>query len=328
MKPVLMTGVAWLAMASIAAYAGIGSDADALVPAAQRIADPYTSGLARGWLEIATRQDRTVLISSTYNDAAPKALQNARHFIDGSVPFVPIYGAKHWPSASRPDWIAAIREIERVDERVSHSPCRGEAAGRLSALTDEVWKEQDETHGTRWVHGWAQIERARALARQVDRELDTCVPATPVVNPLAEPGALSSDTLFGFDSAALTPEGEQAIAQLAGHLKPLALRRLTVTGYTDRIGSEAYNLALSRRRADAVASALAAAGVQAEHIETRGLGRADPAIDCPGPASSAVIACLAPNRRVTVRVDATQTQLPVEGPGWHAIEPNAQEPKP
>ncbi|HKT98303.1 MAG TPA: hypothetical protein VJS30_17525 [Paraburkholderia sp.] len=64
------------------------------MPAAQKVADPYQRGLAEGWLEIAQRQDSHVLVSSVSNDAAARALNNGRHFIDGSTQFQPIYAQK------------------------------------------------------------------------------------------------------------------------------------------------------------------------------------------------------------------------------------------
>ncbi|MEM5318624.1 OmpA family protein, partial [Paraburkholderia sp. JHI869] len=180
MKKTLICGALFAALASAHVFASAGSDAEALMPAAQKIADPYQRGLAEGWLEIAERQDSHVLVSKVYNDAAAGALNNARHFIDGSVPFQPIYGQKNWPPVeTRQKWVDALQEIERTNERAAQSPCRGEDAGRLSALTDEAWKEQDETHATRWVHGWDAIERAQKLAQQVNAELDKCVPPPP-----------------------------------------------------------------------------------------------------------------------------------------------------
>lgn len=309
MKNTLTAAAALVALvASVPATASIATEAEALTPVARQIADPYVRGLALGWIEIATRQDRSVLVSQTYNDAAPKALQNAKHFLDDTVPFARIYGQKHWPAANRPDWVAALTEIERVHARVLRAPCESEQAGRLVALTDEAWKEQDETHGTRWVHGWAQIEHARQLAQDVDRELEACVVASPPQpasdTPIASiaPITLSADTLFGFDSATLTEAGHAAIAQLAERVKPVAIGRLQVIGYTDRIGPDAYNLALSRRRAEAVAHALTQAGVHAGGVQVEGRGAAQPVVICAGPKSADVIACLAPNRRVSVTV--------------------------
>ncbi|WP_232447258.1 OmpA family protein [Burkholderia ubonensis] len=296
-----MTVAAVVLMASMPAIASVASDADALVPAAKGLAEPYTRGLALGWLEIAARQDREVLVSHVYNDAAPKALGNAKHFIDGSVPFEQIYGEKHWPASNRPDWVDAIREIERVDERISKSPCKGESAGRLAALTDEIWKEQDETHGTRWVHGWSRIEDAKRIARKVDHELDACH-VEPAVK--TEVMTLAADANFAFDSAVLTSAGERAFREFATELKGRTVKRIVVTGYTDRFGGDAYNLELSRRRAETVAHALIAASVPVGQDDVRGMGSARPLADCPGPKSDAVIACLAPNRRVEVKVQS------------------------
>jgi OOP family OmpA-OmpF porin len=314
MRNPLACALALAGLLASPAFASVASQADALTPAAKQISDPYQRGLAEGWLEIAARQDGQVLVSRTYNDAAPKALQNARHFIDGSQPLVAIYGEKHWPT--RENWVQAIRAIEAVNERAAASACKGESAGRLSALTDEVWKEQDETHGTHWVHGWAQIERAKRLSEQVDDALAHCAPAAePVAQPFpaAVPKTieLSADATFDFDRAVLKPAGREAIAALAKSLADTGqIEAITVTGYTDRLGKPAHNRELSRRRAQAVVDALRDAGVKAARFDVHGAGAESPIAACPGRPSPAVIACLAPNRRVEVRVSGSAA--PVE----------------
>jgi len=50
--------------------------------------------------------------------------------------------------------------------------------------------------------------------------------------------------------------------------------RVTVIGKTDRVGGAGANLALSKRRADAVRDALITAGVPATHIDTSWSGEA------------------------------------------------------
>jgi outer membrane protein OmpA-like peptidoglycan-associated protein len=300
--------------AAPASAASVGSEAGALVPAAQKIADPYRRGLALGYLEIAQRQDSHVLVSSVYNNAENKALANARNVIQGAEPSQPMYATKNWPA--RDNWTEAIRAIEATNARASSSSCKGESAGRLRALTDEVWKEQDETHGTRWVHGWEAIERAKKLGTQVNGELDHCVPP-PIVVPVVvnKPISLAADTLFDFDSATLKPDGVEAVNVLASNLKQAqAIDVVTVIGYTDRFGSVEHNRDLSRRRAQTVADALNARGVKPERFDVRGAGSSAPVASCPGRKSPAVIACLAPNRRVEIRVSAstkeTQSRQP------------------
>ncbi|HEV3429474.1 MAG TPA: OmpA family protein [Paraburkholderia sp.] len=315
MKKTLICGALLASLMSAQAFASVASDAEATMPAAQKIADPYQRGLAEGWLEIAERQDSHVLVSSVYNDAAAKALNNGRHFINNSVPFQPIYGQKNWPPVeTREKWVKALQEIERTNQRASQSPCRGEDAGRLSALTDEAWKEQDETHGTHWVHGWEAIERAQKLAQKVNADLDKCVPpvvvapvapVAPVVAApvLAKPVTLSADALFDFDSAVLKPEGQREVALLAQQVRDSGtkLHVLKIDGYTDRFGSAAHNKTLSLQRARSVRDALEAQGVSADRFEINGLGAAAPVKMCAGKkATASVVACLAPNRRVEI----------------------------
>ena len=68
---------------------------------------------------------------------------------------------------------------------------------------------------------------------------------------------LSADALFGFDSAVLSAEGQQAVQGILAQVREAAqVQSIKVTGYTDRIGSASYNQALSQRRADAVRNAL------------------------------------------------------------------------
>ncbi len=62
---------------------------------------------------------------------------------------------------------------------------------------------------------------------------------------------LKSDVLFNFNKATLKPEGQQALDQLYTQLSNMDPKdgSAVVLGYTDRIGSEAYNQQLSEKRA-------------------------------------------------------------------------------
>jgi OOP family OmpA-OmpF porin len=107
----------------------------------------------------------------------------------------------------------------------------------------------------------------------------------------------------------LKPEGKTAIdtevlSKLANVSK---LELILVTGHTDRIGTQAYNQKLSERRADAVRDYLVSKGVAKDKIETLGMGKTQPVpgVVCNQPypkERKALIACLAPDRRVEVEV--------------------------
>jgi outer membrane protein OmpA-like peptidoglycan-associated protein len=117
---------------------------------------------------------------------------------------------------------------------------------------------------------------------------------------------LSADALFAFDKADLSPAGRRTLDDLAAELKGQGdkLRWVRIAGYTDRLGSEAYNRDLSQRRAKAVKAHLVEQGLPASRISAEGFGKADPVKDCPDGPRAPLIACLAPNRRVEVRIES------------------------
>lgn len=137
--------------------------------------------------------------------------------------------------------------------------------------------------------------------------LDRLKPAAeaPAPQPSAEQRVtLSGDATFGFDSAELTAGGRNSLARLAEQLRQQHPARITITGHTDRLGSPAYNLDLSRRRAEAVRDYLAAAGVPAGQMRVRGVGAAEPLADCPNAPRAELIHCLAADRRVVIESSA------------------------
>jgi hypothetical protein len=80
---------------------------------------------------------------------------------------------------------------------------------------------------------------------------------------------------FAFDRADLSEADRQIINQAVEDYRRTGTARITVTGHTDTSGSAAYNLELSRRRAEAVAGELVRQGVPATEIATVGRGEED-----------------------------------------------------
>ena len=62
-------------------------------------------------------------------------------------------------------------------------------------------------------------------------------------------------------------------------LTELGIDRALVRGHTDNVGTNDYNLPLSKRRADAVARVLADGGYPTEKIDSKGLGATVPTAD-------------------------------------------------
>ncbi len=81
---------------------------------------------------------------------------------------------------------------------------------------------------------------------------------------------------FEFNEDQLTARALKQLKIISDILKKSPVRKITIDGYTDAIGSDSYNLGLSSNRSVAVKEALLNMGVPPEQILTRGLGEANP----------------------------------------------------
>ncbi|MGH8508024.1 MAG: OmpA family protein [Gammaproteobacteria bacterium] len=81
---------------------------------------------------------------------------------------------------------------------------------------------------------------------------------------------------FAFDSATLTPESETVLGQAVQELRDAPSVSVRVEGHTDSVGSDAYNLGLSQRRAEAVVDYLISQGIEGTRLEPVGMGEGNP----------------------------------------------------
>jgi OOP family OmpA-OmpF porin len=138
-------------------------------------------------------------------------------------------------------------------------------------------------------------------------------PPPPPPPPTRRLVTFSADSLFDFDKSIVKPAGKRGLDNFAAELRGDQFDVITVTGYTDRIGSHVYNMKLSTRRAEAVKSYLIeAAGIPESKIIAQGAGDSNPVTkpdECKGERRSPqLIACLQPDRRVDVEVVGTKLQ--------------------
>lgn len=181
--------------------------------------------------------------------------------------------------------------------------------------------------------GWRQavphIQMAEDGIRRAGIEAASCPqPAAAVATraatpaPAAQPAAavavnketfvILADTLFRFDKAGredILPGGQQRLAVVADRLKTYkSIDTVTITGHTDRLGSDAYNDKLSQARAETIRAWFESQGIKAVSINAKGAGKREPvtAQMCAGKMERpALIACLQPDRRVTIEVTGT-----------------------
>lgn len=80
---------------------------------------------------------------------------------------------------------------------------------------------------------------------------------------------------FAFDRSNLDAQAHLVIARVVEAARRGQSSRISIFGYTDTMGSAAYNLGLSKRRAQAVVDALTSSGVAPARITASGLGETD-----------------------------------------------------
>lgn len=85
-----------------------------------------------------------------------------------------------------------------------------------------------------------------------------------------------NDVFFEFDKSRLTDEGKRVLADNARQLKDAAGAKITIEGHCDERGTNAYNLALGERRANAAREYLVSLGVEAGRIATISYGEERP----------------------------------------------------
>jgi len=134
-------------------------------------------------------------------------------------------------------------------------------------------------------------------------------PVPVAVLPMPQKMSFSADALFAFDKSDIKPDGKAMLEDLAKQLKGASFDTIFVTGHADRLGRDAYNQKLSERRADAVKTYLVGQNIAADRVTAKGMGETQPVTkdgECKGAKSASVIACLQPDRRVDVEVQASK----------------------
>lgn len=131
-------------------------------------------------------------------------------------------------------------------------------------------------------------------------------PPPPVVvappAPMSEKVSFSAETLFDFDKSIVKPEGKAALDDYLSKQKGMNMEVMVTVGHADAIGTDAYNQALSERRAEAVKAYLVQQGVSAERVFTEGKGESQPVADNKNAEGRSK------NRRVTVEVVGTRNR--------------------
>lgn len=109
------------------------------------------------------------------------------------------------------------------------------------------------------------------------------------------------DVTFAVDSTVISPSFQTSLDKVAQSMVQYPNSLVDVYGHTDSTGSAAYNMDLSKRRADSVARYLISRGVSSSRIQTQGMGMNYPVADNNTPEGRAL------NRRVEIKITPVTT---------------------
>jgi outer membrane protein OmpA-like peptidoglycan-associated protein len=182
---------------------------------------------------------------------------------------------------------------------------RAEASAGARVCPDKIAQAKElaaKAMQTYWACKDLEAQRLMAQALRLAADAEAC--SAPVTRHVE----LSADALFAFNKATLSQQGEAALDKFLQDLHGASVSSIQVIGHTDPLGSDAYNMQLSERRANAVAQYLASRGVPADRIRAEGRGEAELKVtseECAAQGAKtrpALIQCLQPDRRVDVTV--------------------------
>ncbi|MDN4545459.1 MULTISPECIES: OmpA family protein [unclassified Pseudomonas] len=117
--------------------------------------------------------------------------------------------------------------------------------------------------------------RGCPLPQNAVSETPAPTPAQSEVITLSDAG----EVLFAFNQADLTPTAKSQLDAIMGKLEDASVVSVKVVGHTDSVGADAYNQALSERRATSVAEYLLSQGVAPNKVTSEGKGESEPIAD-------------------------------------------------
>lgn len=225
----------------------------------------------------------------------------------------------------------ALRHAQIVEERVEEARIREQIedseAERTQVLLDARERDAAVARSVAEIKA-REAERAEAIAESKTREaarnaLEADVANARAADAIAQAHILEQelkalqareterglvltlgDVLFDTDRETLKPGAEKTLDRLAAFLADHPDRELLIEGHTDSRGTDAYNLDLSDRRADAVRAALVSRGIDPARLEAHGLGESYPV------ATNDTVAGRQQNRRVEVVISDENGEFP------------------
>ncbi|MBB4119723.1 outer membrane protein OmpA-like peptidoglycan-associated protein [Mesonia hippocampi] len=119
-----------------------------------------------------------------------------------------------------------------------------------------------------------------AVAAGQEGEVNVTIELTPIAPIITEEEVVLNPIYFDFDKADILPQAALELDKLVGVMKKHPEMVILAESHTDSRGSATYNQKLSERRAKSTVAYIVSKGISADRISGKGVGEADPKINC------------------------------------------------
>ncbi len=243
----------------------------------------FEKALYKGYVKLAESEKK----EEDWRDAVTFA-ERAITAASGKPVFAEAIDARDLPKDKVGELTAARNRLVSALIRNGRKKAPGDAA-HAQVMFDCWMQEQEENHQPK------DIKRCRAGFEEAMAKVDAALKRKPkpkakpkpapkpapkvAAKPMPLPGPYT--VFFDFDSAKLTGEAQAIITSAASGAKKAKPKQIVLSGHADRAGPGSYNVKLSERRAEAVASALIEAGVSPALISKAVFGEEQPRVATP-----------------------------------------------
>jgi outer membrane protein OmpA-like peptidoglycan-associated protein len=172
---------------------------------------------------------------------------------------------------------AQIAQARAASDRADKERAEAESA-RLTAVAQQAAAQADTEKANLAAEAADQL-RLKAEAEKTALRAQLLQQFNMVLETRDTPRGLVvnlSDVLFDTGKYSLRPAAREKLARVAGIILGHTSLKMDVEGYTDSVGSDEYNQKLSERRGDSVRNYLTTAGIAADSVSSKGLGKMDP----------------------------------------------------
>jgi outer membrane protein OmpA-like peptidoglycan-associated protein len=209
---------------------------------------------------------------------------------------------------TRDEAYVALRQAQRAEVEASTLAWQARAEKAKSEATQAQAKAMERAQ-TDLASARKQLETEKAAREAAEAKAKDMLAKLAAANAAAvkeEPRGtvitLAGGVLFASNKSQLLPGAQTSLAQIAEAIKSQDDKKVLIEGHTDSRGSDATNQALSKARADSVASFLISNGVPQDRVTTAGLGPSRPVADNATPEGRAN------NRRVEIVIQQLEAK--------------------